>query len=72
MDPHSACIIGLIPKELENKIRMVGNAAGTGSKLALLSRSEYKRSDTIANTVKYIELAAQKHFNREFAKGLQF
>lgn len=72
MDPRSACIIGLIPMELENKIRMVGNAAGTGSKLALLSKSEYNRSDTIATTVKYIELAAQKHFNKEFAKGMQF
>lgn len=72
MDPRSACIIGLIPRELEDKIRMVGNAAGTGSRLALLSKSEYKRSDTIATTVKYIELAAQKHFNKEFAKGMQF
>lgn len=72
MDPHSACAIGLIPRELESKIRMVGNAAGTGSKLALLSGREYKRSDTIAATVKYIELGAQKNFNREFAKGMQF
>lgn len=72
MNPHSACVIGLIPKELENKIRMVGNAAGTGSKLALLSGREYKRSDIIANIVKYVELAAQKHFNKEFAKGMQF
>lgn len=72
MNPHSACVIGLIPRELESKIRMVGNAAGTGSKLALLSLSEYKRSDTIATTVKYIELGAQKHFNKEFAKGMQF
>lgn len=72
MDPHSACVIGLIPQELENKVRMVGNAAGTGSKLALLSGREYKRSETIATTVKYIELGAQKNFNREFAKGMQF
>lgn len=72
MDPHSACIIGLIPIELENKIRMVGNAAGTGSKLALLSRSEYIRSDEIASTIKYVELGAQKNFNKEFARGMQF
>jgi uncharacterized 2Fe-2S/4Fe-4S cluster protein (DUF4445 family) len=72
MDPHSACIIGLIPKELESKVKMIGNAAGTGSKLALLSRLEYERSNIIASTVKYIELGAQKHFNREFAKGMQF
>lgn len=72
MNPHSACAIGLIPKALENKIKMVGNAAGTGSKLALLSKTEYERSNNIASTVKYIELGAQKNFNRSFAKGMQF
>lgn len=72
MNPHSACAIGLIPKELESKVKMVGNAAGTGSKLALLSKTEYERSKNIASTVKYIELGAQKNFNRAFAKGMQF
>jgi len=38
MNPHSACVIGLIPKELEKRIKMVGNAAGNGSKLSLLSK----------------------------------
>ena len=72
MDPHSACMIGLIPRELEDRIKLVGNAAGTGAKLALLSRSEYEHSDAIATSVKYIELAAQQSFRKTFAKGLQF
>ncbi|OAA95043.1 ASKHA domain-containing protein [Clostridium coskatii] len=72
MDPHSACTIGLIPPELENKIQLVGNAAGTGSMLALLSNDEYEHSNTIASKVTYIELGAQKDFNREFAHGMQF
>ena len=72
MDPHSACVVGLIPLELESKIKMVGNAAGTGSKLALLSRSEYQRANTIASNVKYIELGAQKRFNIKFAEGMRF
>lgn len=72
MNPHSACTIGLIPKELEPKIKMVGNAAGSGAKLALLSQSEFERTDEIANKVTYIELGAQKHFNLEFARGMQF
>ncbi|MHC6179926.1 ASKHA domain-containing protein [Clostridium sp. JNZ X4-2] len=72
MNPHSACTIGLIPKELEPKIKMVGNAAGSGAKLALLSQIEFERSDEIANKVTYIELGAQKHFNLEFARGMQF
>lgn len=72
LDPHSACVIGLIPRELESKIKMVGNAAGAGSKLALLSHVEYNRPEKIADSVKYIELGAYKHFNRKFAEGMRF
>ena len=72
LDPHSACVIGLIPRELESKIKMVGNAAGAGSKLALLSRTEYNRSVEIADLIKYVELGAYKHFNRKFAEGMRF
>lgn len=72
LSPHSACIIGLIPYILESKIKMIGNAAGSGSKLALLSRIEYNRSQEIANTIKYVELGACKHFNRRFAEGMRF
>lgn len=72
LDPHSACVIGLIPRKLESKIKMVGNAAGAGSKLALLSRIEYNRSGTITNMIKYVELGAYKRFNRKFAEGMRF
>ncbi|WP_294182100.1 ASKHA domain-containing protein [uncultured Clostridium sp.] len=72
MDPHSACEIGLIPKELGSKIKLVGNAAGSGAKLALLSESEFKRANRIASKVTYVELGAQEHFNLEFARGMQF
>ncbi|NLP36153.1 MAG: DUF4445 domain-containing protein, partial [Firmicutes bacterium] len=44
LNPHSACAIGLIPRELEDRITMVGNAAGLGSQLALLSETEYERA----------------------------
>jgi uncharacterized 2Fe-2S/4Fe-4S cluster protein (DUF4445 family) len=72
MNPHSACTIGLIPRELESKIKLVGNAAGSGAKLALLSQNEFERTNNIANKVTYIELGTQKHFNLEFARGMQF
>ncbi|MDR3643608.1 MAG: ASKHA domain-containing protein, partial [Clostridia bacterium] len=72
MDPHSACAIGLIPPELESRIRAVGNAAGTGSRMALLSRSEYRRADEIASKVQYIELGSHKQFNMKFALGMRF
>lgn len=70
LNPHSACVVGLIPKELEGKITMVGNAAGTGSKIALLSREEYKRAANIASSVEYVELATYPNFTNIFAKSM--
>ena len=72
LNPHSACVIGLIPKELESKIKMIGNAAGTGSKLALLSKSEFKRSAAIAESVQFIELGSYPNFTAIFAESMYF
>lgn len=72
LNPRSACAIGLIPKELEDRIKMVGNAAGTGAKLALLSVSEYKRTAEIANFVGFVELASHPQFSSVFAHSMYF
>ncbi|MCR4435308.1 MAG: ASKHA domain-containing protein [Clostridiales bacterium] len=72
LDPRSACAIGLLPPELENRIKMVGNAAGSGSKLALLSRSELERASQIAGSVEYVELGAYAGFYDMFVDSLKF
>ena len=72
LNPHSACVIGLIPPELEIKIRMIGNAAGTGAKLALLSSREFRRAKDIAETVKFIELGSYPRFNSIFGECTYF
>jgi len=72
LNPHSACVIGLIPPELESKIKMIGNAAGTGSKLALLSSSEFRRAMDIAEVVKFVELGSYPRFNRIFGECTYF
>jgi uncharacterized 2Fe-2S/4Fe-4S cluster protein (DUF4445 family) len=72
LDPRSACAIGLIPQALEGKIRPVGNAAGSGAKMALLSRSEYRRAGLIASMVEYVELSAYKNFVDIFAGAMYF
>lgn len=72
LDPRSACIIGLIPKELEYKIKTIGNAAGTGAKLALISRSRYKRAADISNLVEYVELESYPEFSSIFARSTYF
>ncbi|AOY74762.1 ASKHA domain-containing protein [Clostridium formicaceticum] len=72
LNPHSACVIGLIPKALEGKIKMVGNAAGTGARLALLSSGEYKRGAAIAEFTQYVELASYPNFSSIFAESMYF
>lgn len=72
LNPHSACVIGLIPPELESKIEMIGNAAGTGAKLALLSSSEFRRAEDIADVVKLVELGTYPRFNSIFSECTYF
>ena len=72
LTPHSACVIGLIPLELESKIKMIGNAAGTGAKLALLSLNEYRRAKDIAQIVKFVELGSYPRFNSIFGECTYF
>jgi uncharacterized 2Fe-2S/4Fe-4S cluster protein (DUF4445 family) len=72
LNPHSACVIGLIPAELEDRITMVGNAAGSGAKLALLSTSEYERAAGAARNVEFIELGSDPAFTSTFARAMMF
>ncbi|SHM21238.1 Uncharacterized 2Fe-2 and 4Fe-4S clusters-containing protein, contains DUF4445 domain [Caldanaerovirga acetigignens] len=72
LNPESACKIGLIPPELEGRIKPVGNAAGTGAKLALVSEKEYERALALSRKIHYIELSAVSEFSRIFAKKIEF
>ncbi|TYP56639.1 ASKHA domain-containing protein [Thermosediminibacter litoriperuensis] len=72
LKPESACEVGLIPRELEGKIKAIGNAAGGGAKLALLSEKEYERAVMISKKIHYIELSTEPEFSSVFAKNLGF
>lgn len=72
LNPSSACRTGLIPQELEGKTTGIGNAAGGGAKLALLSENEYERAAMLSKKIQYIELSARPEFNSTFLKKLGF
>jgi len=72
MRPESMCRIKLLPPELFNKIVPVGNAAGEGSKMCLLSSDEYERAANIAKKTEFIELASHPKFQELFIKQLDF
>ena len=72
LEPASACLVGLLPPELEEKITAVGNAAGSGA--ALLARQEdaFARSEEIARQTEYVYLSTHKDFPKAFARGMTF
>jgi len=69
IDVQSAITIGMLPALPLERFVQVGNAAGTGARLALISRTEREKADEIAKRDDYIELAKIPNFNRKFAEA---
>jgi uncharacterized 2Fe-2S/4Fe-4S cluster protein (DUF4445 family) len=69
IDVASAVAIGMLPSLPLARFRQVGNAAGMGAKLALISRSKRTEAQAIASRVHYIELAAAANFNPIFVQA---
>lgn len=68
----SALAIGLLPAVSPEKIVAVGNAAGVGAKLALISGDISKGAAEVAHKVKHIELSARADFQEQFVEALEF
>ena len=69
-DPQSALIVGMYPDIALSRIKFVGNAAGSGARLALRSMEVREKAEQVAKRIEYIELAANLHFSRELADAL--
>ncbi len=69
IEVKSAIIIGMLPDLPLERFEQVGNAAGTGARLALISKTERAKATEIASRDGYIELARMPGFNRKFAKA---
>lgn len=72
INPDSARAIGMIPDIPLNIVTNVGNAAGTGARMALVSEKARGISKKISGSVRYIELAAHPSFNSKFIQSLRF
>jgi len=69
---RSAVRIGLIPPIPMERIYSVGNAAGTGAKLALINRNELKRAELVARSVRHIELGTNPLYAEAFFEWMRF
>jgi uncharacterized 2Fe-2S/4Fe-4S cluster protein (DUF4445 family) len=70
IDVASAIAIGMLPALPLDRFRQVGNAAGMGAKLALISRSKRAEARAIGERVGYLELATDPHFTATFAQAM--
>jgi uncharacterized 2Fe-2S/4Fe-4S cluster protein (DUF4445 family) len=70
LDAQSGLDIGMFPRVERHKIRQVGNAAGAGARMALLSVAQREHAIQIAQRIEYIELTSEKDFQSEFARAL--
>lgn len=66
----SALNIGLLPTVPPERITSIGNAAGEGAKLALLSAAEKRRANKLAQRAEHIELSTHQDFQEEFVNAL--
>jgi uncharacterized 2Fe-2S/4Fe-4S cluster protein (DUF4445 family) len=73
VNPRSALRIGLLPTTLEpEQVRGIGNAAGAGAVLALLSVEERRRAEELAARAIHVELFNSPDFQDVFADAMFF
>jgi len=67
---ENSVIIGLLPDIPPSKVEFVGNAAGSGAIMALISKKERRKAKQIAKRTNYVELATDPNFNIELATSM--
>jgi uncharacterized 2Fe-2S/4Fe-4S cluster protein (DUF4445 family) len=72
LNPESAKIIGLVPPVDLDRIIAVGNSAGEGAKIALLSYRERQVAFELPSRIEYVELSGRADFNDAFVSVLAF
>ncbi len=72
IDPLHAMVLGLIPDADLERTRGIGNAAGTGALMALLSGTARSRVEGLVRRVEKIETAVEPRFQEHFVEALAF
>ena len=70
IDPLRAMVLGLYPDCDLSQVYAVGNAAGDGARIALLSKSRRAEAARAARKVDYIETAIDPEFQAEFVGAM--
>ncbi|OCW57588.1 ASKHA domain-containing protein [Hoeflea olei] len=72
IDPKYALVLGLVPDcDLEH-VKAVGNAAGTGARMALLNRDHRREIEATVTHIEKIETALEPKFQEHFVNAMAF
>lgn len=72
IDIKNAEVIGLIPSHPDVATMAIGNAAGTGCQMHLLSKEKRKYCDRIAENIQHIQLASDPEFSHTYIMNTLF
>ncbi|MFZ2635951.1 MAG: ASKHA domain-containing protein [Rectinemataceae bacterium] len=72
LDLKSAIRIGLLPRELRDRVVVAGNTAGEGAVAACLSRDRLAECDRIRELCSYVELSSRPDFNAAYVEHMMF
>lgn len=71
MIPEQAMQIGMLPIVPLDRMHAVGNAAGAGARMMLISHSTRDRAEALAKRIEYLELTVYPDFPMFYARGIQ-
>ena len=72
IDPKFSMVLGLIPDCLLANVAAIGNAAGTGARMALLNRGHRKEIEELVGRIEKIETALEPKFQEHFVYAMAF
>ena len=70
IDPKYAMVIGLIPDCRLDRVSAIGNAAGTGARMALVNRGHRAEVEALVRQVEKIETALEPRFQEHFVHAM--
>lgn len=71
MLPNQAVRIGMLPEFPQERIHAVGNAAGAGARMMLLSNKARQQAEALARCIEYLELTLYPDFELFYARAIQ-
>ena len=69
IDVASAVAVGIMPRLPLKRFKQVGNAAGMGARMALISSTQRMRARVLASEVQYVELGSAPAFTETFVNA---